>query len=173
MKNNRAFTLVELLAVLVVLGILMLIAVPNVLSIMDRNKKDLYISDATKMKTMAEYAIRTNTNIPLPENNEIMVLPLSSIDNGDMENDPEGRPYSKTDSYIAIIKVDGFDEYWVNLVGVNENSNRGIRLTKVDNLKSDNRFDLIVDDMVIPKGQEIAKVMCGSTTCKTVRTYTK
>lgn len=174
MRNQRAFTLAELLAVIVILGVIMLIAVPNIISVIDKNKKEIYVTDADKMKTMAEYTIRTNTNIVLPAQNEILVIPLSTINNGDLTTDPEGYNYSDTNSYVAIMKNDaGFDEYWVNLVGEQGDKNRGVYLSNLDELKSDTRYEKIVKNMTVPKGQDIAKVMCGSTNCKTVRTYVK
>ena len=39
MKNEKGFTLVELLATVSILGIIMLIAVPNILGTVERNKK--------------------------------------------------------------------------------------------------------------------------------------
>ncbi len=176
MKNRKGFTLVELLAVIVILGVIMLIAVPNVVSMIDRNKKRTYIEDARNMVTMAEYMLRSDTSIALPTNSEILVLPLSTINNGDLDIDPEGNEYSTDNSYVAIMKdSNGFDEYWVNLVGINGRENRGVYLTKVTNLESGNstRFDYVQENMSIPQGVEIARVMCGSTTCKTVRTYYK
>lgn len=174
MRNQKAFTLVELLAVIVILGVIMLIAVPNVISTIDKNKKEIYVTDADKMKTMAEYAIRTNTSILLPNSNEILVIPLSAINNGDLTKDPEGYNYSDTDSYVAIMKnSEGFDEYWVNLVGKQGDKNRGVYLSNLDELKVDTRYEKIVKNMTVPKGQDIAKIMCGSPTCKTIRTYVK
>lgn len=167
--NRRGFTLVELLGVIVILGILMLIAVPNVMSMVDKNKMSTYIADAEKLKTMAEYKIRVNTCIPLPTETEILVMPLSSINNGDLETDPEGNNYDSDKSYIAITKQDGFDEYWVNLVGIDGSKNRGIRLTKVDNLKADNRYQFVVKDFGIPTTKtEIASIMGNG---KTVKKY--
>ena len=75
-RNRNGFTLVELLAVIVILGIIMLIAVPNVVGVIDNNRKETYLSDAKKMVTMAEYATRTNTSILMPNNGEVTVLRL-------------------------------------------------------------------------------------------------
>lgn len=167
--SKKGFTLIELLGVIVILGILMLIAVPNVMSMIDKNKKSIYIGDAEKLKTMAEYKIRVNTCIPLPTETEILVMPLSSINNGDLETDPEGNIYDSDKSYIAVTKQDGFDEYWVNLVGIDGSKNRGIRLTKLDNLKMDNRYNLVVKDFSIPITKDEISSIVG--VGKTVKKY--
>lgn len=173
MKNRKGFTLVELLAVIVILGVIMLIAVPNVMSIVDKEKKTTYIQDAYKLQTLVEYATRTNTSIKMPDANEILVVPLSAVNNGDLTTGPDGYQYSLTNSYVAIMKENGFDKYWVNLVGENGTKNRGVYLCSMDSLEGDMKYNQVVKDMVIPKNQDIARVMCGSTTCKTVRTYIK
>ena len=54
MKKNKGFTMVELLAAITILGIIMMIAVPNVLSIIDKNKKRTYVEDAKKIQSLAE-----------------------------------------------------------------------------------------------------------------------
>lgn len=48
-KNKKGFTLIELLAVLVILAIISLVAVPNVVSMLDRNKKKQMVLDAKEM----------------------------------------------------------------------------------------------------------------------------
>ena len=47
--NNKGFTLVELLAMLVVLAILMGIAIPNITGILANNKVNVMKADASKM----------------------------------------------------------------------------------------------------------------------------
>ena len=51
-NSKKAFTLVELLAVIVILGILLLVAIPNVSKIIETSKKNSYL-DATKMAVNA------------------------------------------------------------------------------------------------------------------------
>ena len=164
-RNRNGFTLVELLAVIVILGIIMLIAVPNVVGVIDNNRKETYLSDAKKMVTMAEYATRTNTSILMPNNGEVTVLRLSYINNGDLTKDPEGNNYDTYRSYIAIKKgTDGFDEYYVNLVGGTTEKNRGINLTKVDDLNGDNRFKMVVKNFTIrSSNDEIKNALSVST----------
>ena len=55
MKKKNGFTLVELLAVIVILAIILLIAVPNVIGIIDKAKKDSYCSTAKMAYKAVEY----------------------------------------------------------------------------------------------------------------------
>ncbi len=51
--NKKGFTLIELLATILILSLLMLVAVPNVMSTIDKNKQDTYVEDAKRMITLA------------------------------------------------------------------------------------------------------------------------
>lgn len=55
MINNKGFTLVELLASIAILAIISLIAVPSILSISDKNKKEVYVNDAKRFVSIAKY----------------------------------------------------------------------------------------------------------------------
>ncbi len=46
MKNKKGFTLVELLAVIVILAVLVLLAVPSVIKMMDNSKKNSFVVEA-------------------------------------------------------------------------------------------------------------------------------
>ena len=46
MKNNKGFTLVELLAVIAILALLVIIALPNVLKMFNQAKKDTFLTEA-------------------------------------------------------------------------------------------------------------------------------
>ena len=54
MKNNKGFTLVELLAVIVVLALIIGIAVPNAISLSNKSKKRMYISKIDMIIKAAE-----------------------------------------------------------------------------------------------------------------------
>ena len=52
MKNNKGFTLVELLAVIVIMGILMIVAIPAVTRTIENSRKDSFV-DIAKSYTNA------------------------------------------------------------------------------------------------------------------------
>ena len=47
--NNKVFTLIELLAVIIILGILMIIAIPSVTMYINDSRKNAYIDTAKEM----------------------------------------------------------------------------------------------------------------------------
>ena len=54
LKNNKGFTLVEIIVVLVILAILAAIAVPAVLGYVDESKKTRYIEEAHSIYTVIQ-----------------------------------------------------------------------------------------------------------------------
>lgn len=165
MKKRNGFTLIELLAVIVILGIIMMIAIPNVISTVEKQEKNSYISDASKLITMAKYALRTNTDIPYPDPDQVVILYFSYIDNGDIETDPEGRTYDSEQSYVALKHTDdNYIEYWVQLVGVDARGNRGVPLTSEVELGKDMALNLVKKNFVPTTGKaEIGNRLYGHT----------
>lgn len=165
MKKRNGFTLIELLAVIVILGIIMMIAIPNVISTVEKQEKNTYVSDANKLITMAKYALRTNTDIPYPDPDQVVILYFSYIDNGDIETDPEGRTYDSEQSYVALKHTDdNYIEYWVQLVGVDARGNRGVPLTSEVELGKDMALNLVKKNFVPTTGKaEIGNRLYGHT----------
>ena len=60
-KNSKGFTLVELLAVIVILGILVVFSIPLMLKYINYSKSKTYIMDANKLISIAEYKINSNS----------------------------------------------------------------------------------------------------------------
>ena len=56
LKNRKGFTLVELLAVIVVLAIIILVAMPNVLSAMDKARRNTFVTEANEFAKIAQTA---------------------------------------------------------------------------------------------------------------------
>ena len=53
-KNKKGFTLVELLAVIVILGILVVFTIPLMLKYINYSKRKSYIQDTKKLISIAE-----------------------------------------------------------------------------------------------------------------------
>lgn len=134
--KNKGFTLVELLATLVILSIIMLVAVPSTSSVLDKNKKASIISDAKRLVALVESEIRNNDNVEIGSN-QVMIFPFADIEDGSFEKDPDSKPYSAANSYVAVHKNTEYEsdgttiksykyDYYVQLIG----EKRGISLAE-------------------------------------------
>ena len=161
MKRN-GFTLIEVLAVIIILGVIMTIAVPNVLSMLDRNKKDTFIENAKLMANKAEYTIRKDTSIEYPSEGKAIILTLEYLNTNDISESPYNTMYSPTRSFVAVVNETINDiteyKYYVHLVACSDlecsntsensvNKNRGINLVGVDELSGGNRFANVKQDV--------------------------
>jgi prepilin-type N-terminal cleavage/methylation domain-containing protein len=122
--NRRGFTLVELLATIVILGIMMAIAVPNVINTVNRSRANSYVSDAKKMISLAEYKFRTDPVVirnKATQNNQCTIMTLKYFDTDEFDNPPNGGTYNVDKSFVAIRAVNDTTKgrsyvYCVNLV---------------------------------------------------------
>ena len=96
MKNNKGFTLIELLATITILSIIMLIAIPNVIGVVQRNKQKTFVEDAKKFISLAQYK-------RAKEVSDTSYFTLNEIDEGaELTEGPNGGFYDRTKSYITV-----------------------------------------------------------------------
>lgn len=139
--KNKGFTLVELLATVVVLGIIMVIAIPNVTGITQKNRAKTYYEDAKKLVTLAEYKMRGDSSVERPTGDQCLVMNLYYLDNSEFENPPNGGTYDKTGSFVVIKRVTAGTNvsysYHVRLLENVDGNYRGISFIESSDLYKD------------------------------------
>ena len=137
-KNNKGFTLVELLAALVILGVLSMLALPTVVNLLGNSRDKLYITDAKKLISQAEYKFRVaSSEIEKPDDGECLLLSMVYLDNSDFDNPPNNGEYVREASYVVIKNNEGNYEYSVELVEeVKKNVFKGVELSKDSSLST-------------------------------------
>ena len=143
MKNSKAFTLVELLAAVVILGIMTAFSVPSIMKVITKNRDRTYIQDAKKMVTLAESRIRSGNVRSLSRPNCVgencfggcMLIPLNNLNSGEFKKAPNGGKYDGIESFILIRRTDTTGmpkyKYYVYLVEKYGSNYRGIDLQEI------------------------------------------
>ena len=122
MKNNKGFTLIELIAMLTVLAILMVVTVPNITGIINQQRENAFIEDAEKLMSTAQTKLLSDRNVKKPAENNCIVMTMNFLDKGrEMLKSADGGEYLRRESFIMIKRVDKKIEYTVRLVEVNLN----------------------------------------------------
>ena len=102
--KQKGFTLVELIAMMVVIGVLMAIAIPNISGIVKKNRESIGVEDVNKMIGNTKTKLETG-QAKYPKKNECTVLTLNFIDNNnDFKTGINGGYYDKSESVIVVKK---------------------------------------------------------------------
>ena len=100
MKNKKGFTLVELLAVIVVLAIIMIIAIPSVLNSMDDARKSSFALYGQKLINSAQAKVQasqlTNTTVKTCYNISELIDGATGSYQGKVEYNSSDKSYKVT-----------------------------------------------------------------------------
>lgn len=144
LKNERGLTLIELLAVIVILGIISAIAVPSIGGLIDNSKKDAHVANAQQMINAAKLAAATDEELIKTGDTSSVIYLKDLVDNGYLEpmEDPdsssESEKYNTDQSYVKVNKTNNKFSYSVKLVG----SKREIQETLENELSRDSVIDI-------------------------------
>ena len=146
--NRKGFTMIELLAALVILGLLMAVAAPNIMGVLNKNRNTTYVEDAQKLASRAEYVLRGDPKIDKPSSSTCIGFSLGYLDNSEFTNPPYGGAYYANASFVVVERVNGEYKYYVQLIenlckkahpGEDcQDGSRGVNYTDVESLSSGN-----------------------------------
>lgn len=106
--NKKGFTLIELIAVVVIMSIIAIIATPNIINMIDKGKKDQYITNAKEFISKATYMYKqdkyrndTTYFTTIDSGSQINLGKIEGIKSEDL-TDPYGFEYDTNNSYIKF-----------------------------------------------------------------------
>lgn len=127
-KKNNGFTLIELLAVVTILGILLLIAIPGVNRLISNSRKNTYVTVAKEYIKSAKNLI-TSGEYEMDNASFTYYIPAVCLPIESRQQSPYG---DFKEAYVGVTYENGtYNYFWTS----RDTSNRGIELTFEDGLK--------------------------------------
>lgn len=117
MKNEKGLTLIETLAVIIILGIVMIIAVPSVTKYIVRSDNAVYASNISAYLETIKGKYEMKEYGSYLKDDEIMVVPIRHVilEKGDSEKTPYGA-YDFDRSYVLIVPERNGYSYYATII---------------------------------------------------------
>lgn len=125
--NNKGFTLIEVLAVMIILGIVLMISVPNISQYITRSRRSSYITDAKRYVEAARSEVESE-RLKMTSKNTCYYIPRECLP----VNKGQQSPFGDWNGLYVVVTYDGktHDYYFTST----DTSGIGINLTYADNL---------------------------------------
>jgi prepilin-type N-terminal cleavage/methylation domain-containing protein len=166
MKSSRAFTLIELLIVIAILGILMALLFPAVSGAIDAARKAQAKNDVVQIATAITAYETEYGRLPLPESTSVNTALLAVLTGADTNNNPrqivflEVQPAKRGKSGT---NGSGFVDPWALLSGGNPSATYQVRMDAgSDPTPYNNKIDVAIGKApgpTAPAGQVMKKVV--------------
>lgn len=139
MGNRKGFTLIELIAVVVIMAIIALLATPNIIGLLEKGKKEEFVADAKEFISKASYQYRSEKF-----NDEQNGSPNYDIENikGVDSEDIKG-PWGKDYAGKVIIENDGGKITYKITLSTQDKSDKTYKFDKVK------KEDINIDNIVV------------------------
>ena len=135
-KNEKGFTLVELLAVIVILGLLMAIAIPSVTKYITQSRKKTLISSVNSYVTAVTTAVNDNAFGAMSNEDIMYYIPVSNDENNSCVSLEKGGtdPFGNWKEAYVVVNYDSekysYDYYFTFY----DDAGYGMALTKIDEI---------------------------------------
>ena len=137
-KNEKGFTLVELLAVIVILGLLMAIAIPSVTKYITQSRKKTLISSVDSYVTAVTTAVNDNEFGALSKEDTMYYIPVSNEEDCSCVSLEKGGtdPFGNWKEAYVVVNYDADNYSYDYYFTFYDDAGYGMALTKVEDISA-------------------------------------